>query len=1072
MLNPLRVGSVLPLLLSASLSLSQSRQVDFDRLSIRDGLSQATVFSILQDREGFMWFGTADGLNKFDGYSFTHFRYDVKDSTSLSDNRIIALLEDMSGRLWVGTIGGGLNLFERESATFRRYQAGRDDNLGLSDNRVNSLFQDSQGIVWVGTTVAGVDAFDPRTGVFRHFRHNPDDTTSLSSNHVFPIVEDQEGYLWIGTPEGINLLDRNTGKVRRIHHHPDDPLSLSHDYINALHCDRSGTVWVGTVNGLNRLTGYDTVGTEVRPRFMRYLFDPDEPRSLASNTVWAIYEDASGALWVGTDGGGLNLLNRRTDTFERYLNDLSDARSLSDNSVRSIFQDKSGTLWVGTNVGGLSTWNPRRKKFTTFSVWDDSMRSISSNWIHAIWEDHLGKVWIGSSAQMLDILDRSSGLIRHFPTGGTVEALYEDTSRQQMWMGSRAGLFTVDLRSLRFRKVVFRSPDPDTLSSGRVRVLEADQSGDIWVGFFQRGIAVVHPEDGSMTHYLHDSENPGSLSNNRVRAIRQDHAGVMWIGTYGGLDRFEAETRRFVHYRHNPADLESISNDNVLSIFDFPRDSGKVLWVGTLGGGLNRLDTRTGRFTRYTTDDGLPNNVVYGILGDKTGRLWITTNRGMARLDPGSGGIRIFDVSDGLQGSEFATGAYHMGRGGVMFVGGVSGFSSFHPDSIKESTFIPPAVITSVRILGRPSRVYVSPVELGPGDKYITFDFAVLDYADPAKNRYAYRLRGFDDRWSISESQRSAAFTNLDPGEYVFEVKGSNSDGVWNEDPVAFRVVVVPPFWKTWWFVSLSIAAVLLLAYGIYRRRLAAQIEKARIVNELQAARSVQLGLLPGVDPHIDGLDISGVCIPAMEVGGDFFEYLDFDPERSRLTLAMGDVSGKGMNAAMTAVMAIGMLHRESEIATSPATMLRHINTTLFLKTDKRLFVAMVLASFDGSSRKMKFANGGLSMPIRRRRGVLKTLTGNGVRFPLGVREHTEYEDCTLALQPGDVLVFMTDGVAEARNSDGEFFGEARVERVIRELPLEITAREMVRRIVTAVQEFTGDQQLHDDVTVVVTKAL
>jgi serine phosphatase RsbU (regulator of sigma subunit) len=295
---------------------------------------------------------------------------------------------------------------------------------------------------------------------------------------------------------------------------------------------------------------------------------------------------------------------------------------------------------------------------------------------------------------------------------------------------------------------------------------------------------------------------------------------------------------------------------------------------------------------------------------------------------------------------------------------------------------------------------------------------------------------------------------------------------MWNDHPASLRIVVVPPFWRSTWFIFLSGCATLVLGYVVYRRRLAADIEKARILGELQAARSVQLGLLPAADPILDGLEISGACFPAREVGGDFFEYLAGGAGESRLSLALGDVSGKGMNAAMTAVMAIGMLHREREIAASPAAMLRHINTTLHAKTDKRLFVAMLVASFESQPRSMVFANAGQSLPIRLRRGELTSLKGKGERLPLGVRERVEYQDCSVDLQPGDILVFTSDGVTDARREDGTFFDDDGLRRVVLGLPPELPAQEMVQKIVTAVKEVTGGGQLHDDVTVVVAKVL
>lgn len=1062
---------------------AQLRNVDFDMLSIQDGLSQGTVFCILQDHEGFMWFGTADGLNKYDGYTFTHYSHDVNDSTSLSDNRVIALLEDHTHRLWIGTIGGGLNLLDRESGTFRRYRARKGDSLALSDDRVNSLFEDRHGTLWVGTTVAGLNAFDPETGTFRHYRHQPLDSTSLSSDHVFPILEDRKGNLWIGTPAGLNRFDRETGVFHRIRHIPDDSSSLSHNYINVLFVDSRGTLWVGTVNGLNRLDDYPAFqadergGSDLRPedpspRFIRLYHDPLDSTTLSSSAIWAIHEDATGTLWIGTDGGGLNRLNRAGGTFDRFRNDRTDPKSLSDNSVRSIHRDRSGTLWVGTNTGGLSTWNPRRRKFATYTMRWDSTRSVSANWIHALHEDPYGRVWIGSASPKLDILDRSTGTYDHLGFDGPVEALAEDRSGRWMWVGSRTGLSRIDYTTLQRTAIGFTSPDPDTLAARRVRVLESDRAGNIWIGYFQRGIAVYRPDDGSIHRYTHDPADSRSLSDNLVRAIHQDHDGALWIGTYGGLDRFAGMERGFDHFRHDPANPRSLSNNNILSLYDSPADSGAVLWVGTFGGGLNRLDVRTGRVTRYTTHEGLPNNVVYGILGDEKGRLWLTTNRGMAQLDIRTGAVRVFDVADGLQGNEFSTGAYHAGRSGIMYVGGVNGFSCFHPDSIAESTFVPPVLITAVHVLDRVITPLRSSIRLGPGDKFLTFEFAVLDYANPLRNQYAYRLLGFDDAWHVAGSQRRATFTNLDPGEYTFEVKGSNSDGVWNAAPVALHVTVVPPFWKTWWFRTGAAAALLLIGSVVYRRRLAAHVEKARILEELQAARSLQLGLLPAVDPTVDCVDVSGICLPAMEVGGDFFDYLGIDPGHTRLTLALGDVSGKGLDAAMTAVMALGMLHRETEIAMTPAAMLRHMNSTLYLKTDKRRFVAMLLATVDSASRALTFANAGLSLPLRKRGDELTRLTGKGERFPLGVRDHSAYEDCVVDLRTGDLLVFTTDGVAEARGPDGTFFDDAGVERVVRELPQGLCARDIVQHIITALQTFVGDAGLNDDLTVVVLNVL
>jgi serine phosphatase RsbU (regulator of sigma subunit) len=598
------------------------------------------------------------------------------------------------------------------------------------------------------------------------------------------------------------------------------------------------------------------------------------------------------------------------------------------------------------------------------------------------------------------------------------------------------------------------------------------RDGTLWIAFMGRGLASTRPGEWSIRRFSNDPGNPSSLSDDLVRAIHEDAAGVLWVGTYHGLDRFDPRTGGFVHYRHVASDPHSLSNDNIISLFDFPADSGRVLWVGTFGGGLNRLETGTGQVRRYTTREGLPNNVVYGILGDRRGRLWITTNRGMARLDPPTGDVAVFDVSDGLQGNEFAMGASHEGRGGVMYVGGVEGFSLFHPDSIDESGVTSPTVVTAIRRIDADINPMMPAISLGPGDKYITFEFASLDYTNPPRNQYAYRLLGFDDTWTMAGTRRSATFTNLDAGRYVFEVKGTNSDGVWNERPARVVFEVFPPFWRSWWFIVLAAIAALSLGSLAYRRRLAADVEKARIVGELQSARTLQLGLLPSSDPEFGGFDISGACIPAMEVGGDFFEYLGGEPGNDHLTVALGDVSGKGMNAAMTAVMVIGMLPQGKSLSRSPAEILCGINSKLHRKTDERSFVALLLATFERSGREMRFANAGQSMPIRRRGGELKSLTGAGQRFPLGIVERPLYEDCHVDLKAGDLLVFTSDGATDAQRADGTFFDQAGLEQAILALPPDRTAREMVQRLMGAVQEVHGDRQAHDDTTIVVVKVL
>lgn len=1064
-------------LLGAVPAAAQRSAVEFEKLSLRDGLSQGTVFAIVQDRLGYMWFGTADGLNRYDGYEFRHYRTDPLDSTSISDNRVITLLEDRSGRLWAGTLGGGLCLYDRASETFIRYRHHPGDSLSLSDDRVNSLYEDGQGTIWVGTTHGGLNRFDPESGRFVRYQHDPENPSSISDNHIYPIHEHPAGVLWVGTPKGLNIFQPETGTFARILHDSSDTESLSHDYVNTITSDRRGTLWVGTVNGLNRLLTPVSGGTMgnsgiFKPRFAHLFHDSTDRRSLSSGTIWALYEDRLGTLWVGTDVGGLNRYDPKAGTFERFLHDPDDPTSLSHNAIRSITQDQSGTLWIGTNAAGVNTWNPLRKKFQSISAKRGTEDVLSSNWVRAVYEQGDGHIWIGSSVAMLDLVDSKTGTATHEPMPGTIEAILGDGTGT-VWLGSSTGLYTRNRHGMVERAAERAFAEHDTLIKGRIRSLARDRHGNLWIGYFRRGAARLERGTNRLTHFGYDPADSTGISDNYVRAVYRDHSGDLWIGSYGGLDVYDEATGRFRHYRYDPADRSSLSNNNVLCLFDFPADSGKVLWVGTFGGGLNRLDKVTGRVTRTSSRDGLPNDVVYGILGDDAGNLWLSTNRGLTRMSTRTGEIRSFDESDGLQGFEFSTGAYHLGSSGTMYFGGVNGFSWFHPDSIQDNRYAPPVVVTRMQTLDgvvRPPADKPGLIELSYTTKYLTFEFASLDYTNPSKNQYAYRMEGFDDAWTQSGSRRFASFTKLDPGTYTFVVRGTNSNGVWSDHESRIEIIVTPPFWERWWFLSVSALVFVAAGYGTIRRRERLKEEKARILGELQSARRVQMGLMPTSDPVVPGLDVSGVCTPAHEVGGDFFDYVWLDPGHTKLGIVLADVSGKGMNAAMTAVMASGMLYREVENDPIPSQALRNINRSLFLKTDKRMFVSMLFAVFDTQKKTMVFSNAGQSLPFRRRGEVIRTLTGAGDRFALGMIQTANYDNCTVELQQGDVLVFYTDGVSEASNEKGDQLEADRLSRIIAGLSCELSAREMIREIINAIEKHTGSSTIQDDSTIVVVK--
>ena len=793
----------------------RQQKIRFDRISLEQGLSQGTINAILQDRQGFMWFGTEDGLNRFDGYSFTTYKHDSADPASLSHSFIWDVVEDRKGMLWVGTNGGGLNRWDPTSFEFTRFPHDPDDPNTPSLDRVRVLLPAGDETLYIGTDGGGLDRFDPATDTWSHYRHEPEDPGSLSHDRIRSVLEDRGGNLWVGTyGGGLNRLDPVTGRFEHYRHDADDATSLSDDKVYSLYEDGDGIVWVGTyTGGLNRLE-------RASGGFTRFDHDPDDPRSLGAGRIRSIYQDRTGVLWVGTDSGLFEWVGDR-DGFVGHPHRSSDARSLSDDKVTAIYEDRGGVLWVGTKGDGLNKRNPSTTFFDLTKKDPTIPTSLNNDVVAAIQSDPSHDlVWIGTFGGGLNRLDRGGATCEYYTHDpGDPHSLGDDRvmslllDRQGiLWIGTYdGGLDRFDPGTGRFTHYTHDPSDPDSISANSVMALYEDRSGRLWIGTFEGGLNRLDPDDDRFVRYRHDPENPRSLGSNTVTSFFEDAAGVLWIGTDGGgLNRLESDSDTFRRYNHEPNDATSLSSDVVWSIHE---DHDGTLWIGTQGGGLNRwesADRKADRpvFTRYTERDGLPNNLVYGILSDDDGHLWISTNKGLAKFDPQTEIFKNYDTTHGLQSNEFNFGAYHRGANGEMFFGGIKGLNFFDPSVVRDNEHVPPVVLTSFLKLNQRVDLeqplsQTEEITLGYKDYVVSFEFAALDYAAPEKNNYAYKLEGFDGDWIELGTTRRATYTNLDAGDYVLRVKGSNNDGVWNEQAVALGVHVLPPPWKTWWAYSL-----------------------------------------------------------------------------------------------------------------------------------------------------------------------------------------------------------------------------------------------------------------------------
>jgi len=806
----------------------QTNTIRFERISLEDGLSQSSVFAVLQDQRGFMWFSTEDGLNKYDGYEFVVYKHDPDDPMTLSNNYVRTIYEDRSGELWVGT-RNRLDRFDRTTETFIHYQHDQQDLQSLSGMEVSSIYEDHTGMLWVGTVDGGLDQLDRATNTFTHYQHDPDDPKTLSDNTVRVIYEDRSGELWIGTHSGLDRFDRTTGTFTHYQHDPSAPQSLSENKVQAIFEDRQGVLWIGTEGG-----GLDQLDRSTQT-FIHYQHNPDDPHSLSDNRVWAILQDRAGRLWVGTQNGldqlvlsGAEGLDRRQNSFIHFRHDPNDPHSLSGDSVRSIYEDRSGVLWIGTLGGGLSKYNRTADQFALYQHNPNLPNSLSDNIVWSIYEDRSGLLWIGTFGGGLNKLDRVSDtftVYQHDPADPTslsnndVRAIYEDRAGM-LWVGTNyGGLNRFDPQTGTFTHYRHDPHDPGSLSDNDAFVIYEDRSGNLWIGTWNGGLNRLDRATGTFVHYQHDAGDPFSLSDNCVRAIYEDRAGVLWVGTRGGINLWDGANSRFTRYKHDPDNPQSLSSDAVSS---FCEDPTGVVWVGTFGGGLNRFDRATQTFTYYTEKDGLPNDTVYGILADAEGFLWLSTNNGLSRFDPRTETFRNYDVSDGLQNNEFNAGAYFRSNRGEMFFGGIQGFNAFYPEQVTDNPHIPPIVITAFSKFNQTVRTDLPAnehIQLSYKDNFISFEFAALDYTAPEKNQYAYMLEGQDQDWVYAGARHYASYTNLRGGDYVFRLKGSNNDGVWNEEGVAVYITVTPPVWETWWFRGIVALVLVGGVIGGYRLR-------------------------------------------------------------------------------------------------------------------------------------------------------------------------------------------------------------------------------------------------------------
>ena len=830
----------------SALILAQNRDVKFDNLSREHGLSHSNVYSIIQDHEGFMWFGTPDGMNRYDGFTFIVMQNDPLNPNSVANNNTGNLYLDQQGVIWVGTWGGGLIRFDPVVEQFTQFMNDPDDPFSISDNRVQSLYEDRSGRYWFGTYSGGLNRYDPETGHFTAYRYNPEDENCLSHNRVWAIREDPQGYLWVATSYGLNRFDPETETFTRYFLDDSRTGGLNDNLVRALLVSSGGYLWIGTQRGLARM---DLITGEIDR-----MASPDDSNSPMYDQINSLLEDQYGTIWIGTSLG-LVKYDPQTGLFFRYKHSIDDPRSLSGDQVRSLYEDASGVLWVGTK-SGVSIFNNRQGKFEYHTHYESNPNSLSYPYVVEIIEDSEGFVWIGTNGGGLNRFDPRTGDYTHFHhdpdnpaslISDEVHALVEK-GNGDLWIGTAEGLDLMNRSTGQFEHVGDPSPDLLMPHFFEIRDMNLNNDGDLLIGTYKYGLQVWNPETGVFKQFLPDPDQPGNISHREIWSIYKDRRGDIWIGTGNGLNIWNQNNDTFTHYRHSH-DPNSLLGERVHVIYE---DSRGRYWIGT-DEGLNRWERGSPVFKHYTQKDGLPNDNILAILEDERGLLWLSTNRGLSQFNPREETFRNFDVDDGLQSKEFFAGAALKTKDGQMFFGGIKGFNSFRPAEVRDNPYVPTVVLTAFRKFGAPVKFdrsvsTIEQIDLGYQDDFFEFEFAALDFTAPQKTQYAYMLEGFDRKWNYIGNRHIAGYTNMDGGEYIFRVKAANNDGVWNDDGLSIRVNITNPPWKTYW--AYGIYALLLFfsisGYGYhksrrYRQELIQREEPNRLLENRVATRTQEL---------------------------------------------------------------------------------------------------------------------------------------------------------------------------------------------------------------------------------------
>ena len=954
----------------------------FRHITTQEGLSHNNVNFIFQDSRGLMWFATQDGLCSYNGYTVKQYLNDPSDSTSIGNNVIIGLAEDNEKQLWIST-NHGLYRFNPKTEKFQHFYNNPNDKNSLQSNTVSALFFDSENKLWIGTSSHGISCYNIYNNTFERFSFGVNDNMGLSQKSVLSITEAEDGRIFIGTEGGLNIFDRKTNRFQYYNSRNTD-IKLSSDTIWNMYFDNQfNTLWLATERGLDAIDFNNNT-------MLTYKHDERNINSntISNSTVRAVAKDKYGNIWVGTMEG-LDILTpyQKDQQIIHYHHKVGKLGDLTYFQIWSIFVDKQGIIWIGTFSGGVNFTNSAKASFELFQYDSKNPFSLSESSVMAFLEDRNGQFWIGTDGGGLNLFDRNTenftaykhSAVENSLVFNTVLELEEDAAGN-IWIGTWAfGVDCFNPKTFTFKNYRNDPTNLNSLSNNNVWTILNDSQNRLWLGTIGGGINRYDTLTDSFVHYMEDFENPQNtkIASNTIWFLYEDSKQRIWAGTHAGLALYVPEADTFKLYSSDAANNKSISNDWVICVYE---DKKGNIWVGTHGGGLNLFNPVTEEFVYYKERDGLPNNVISGIVEDYSGNLWLSTINGISKFIPAATEndkpvFINYDASHGVQQGQFNIGSFFKSADGKIFFGGKGGFNVFHPDSIKGNEYKPPIIFTDFKIFNKSVEIGENSVlqstineteriELKYSQSVLTFEFAALNYYVSENNLYAYKLEGFDENWNEVGNSRTATYTNLDPGKYTLLVKGSNNDGVWSDEIKKLEIIILPPWWMTWWFrISAFLIIVGSISFIIFSRmrnlerqkRILEEKVKKRTLqlsianksleekqeeilqqneemkaqnellehrnNEIQAkneyitssikyAKTMQESMLPNLENIKKYLNLFVIYIPKDIVSGDFYWFLNIDIESKNVSfIAAVDCTGHGVPGCFMSMLGATILN-------------------------------------------------------------------------------------------------------------------------------------------------------------------